>query len=98
MAMKQLTILCSEELIDRIIFALKEEGIEGYIHIPEAYANRFTQDDPISPFVTWGATVLIVPAPGDVVRRVTERLKKYAGECKDEPCLKIMVSSLEEFF
>ena len=57
MMMKQLTIMCSKELTEQIIFALREEGIDGYIHIPQAYANRFTQDDPISPFVTWGATI-----------------------------------------
>ena len=98
MKAKQLTILCSEELTERIIFALREEGVEGYVHIPNATANRFTEGDPITPYVTWGASVLIVPAPEEVISRVVARLKEYAGSCKEEPCLKLLVADLEEMF
>jgi hypothetical protein len=74
------------------------EGVEGYVHIPNATANRLTEGDPVTPCVTWGASVLIVPGPDETIARVVARLKEYAGACKDEPCLKLLIADLEEMF
>ena len=42
--------------------------------------------------------MMVVPASEDVVDRVVRRLKEYAGQCKEEPCLKLLVCGLEEYF
>jgi hypothetical protein len=40
--------------------------------------------------------MFVVPAPDDVAGKIVAALEAYAGKCREEPCLMILVSHLEE--
>ena len=46
----------------------------------------------------WRAEMIIASAPSDVTRKVVDELKGYADKCDVEPCLRILVSSLDEVY
>ncbi|MFA6449938.1 MAG: hypothetical protein WCX65_10735 [bacterium] len=94
---KQLTIFCSSEISDMVIGILSSSGIKGFMHLQGTGTNvikktAFAHD------LTWPADVFIVPAEEQPIRNILEHLKNYAGKCEIEPCLKLILSSVDEMY
>jgi len=92
---KQLTIFCSSELAEMVTGTLSASGIQGYMHLPGQGTNvvkktAFTHD------LTWPAEVYIVPAEETALRKIIDHLKNYASKCSIEPCLKLILSPVDE--
>ena len=95
--MKQLTIACSDDIEDRVIALLDEAGVEGYIRLGDATGNKFTERGEAYRVMTWPATILLVPGvPDDGVTRVVSSLQRYAASCTTDPCLRVVVASVDE--
>ena len=93
--MKQLTIFCSSDLSDTVRDALVQAGIEGFLKVPHAVGSKPGATWEHGRYPTWDAEVFMTPAPEDKVRQVVERLREYCGKCDIEPCLHILVSTLD---
>jgi hypothetical protein len=93
--MKQLTILCSADLSARVQEALVKAGAEGFLNVPNASGMKPGAAAPHGRVPRYAAEMFVVPAPDDVARKVVAALQSYAGECREEPCLRILVSTLE---
>ena len=93
--MKQLTIFCSADLSDMVRDALIHAGIQGFIKVPHAVGSKPGATWEHGRYPTWEAEIFMTPAPAEVVERVVAQLRDYCGKCDVEPCLHILVSSLE---
>ena len=93
--MKQLTIFCSSDLSDTVRDVLVQAGIEGFLKVPHAVGSKPGATWEHGRYPTWDAEVFMTPAPEDKVQRVVERLREYCGKCDIEPCLHILVSTLD---
>ena len=98
MKMKQLTILCSADLSATVQEALVKAGAEGFLNLPNASGMKPGAAAPHGRVPRYPAEMFVVPARDEVARKVVAALEAYAGECKVEPCLRILVSSLEEVY
>jgi len=94
--MKQLTILCSFDLNDTVRDALVAAGIDGFVEIPKAVGFKPGARADFGRTPHWEATVFIAPAEDDAARAAAERLARYAGSCEHEPCLRVLVTALEQ--
>jgi len=95
---KQLTIFCSSDLSDTVRDALVQAGIEGFIKVPHAVGSKPDASWEHGRYPTWDAEIFMSPVPADKVGPVVERLRDYCGKCEVEPCLHILVSSLEAVY
>jgi hypothetical protein len=94
--MKQLTIYCSHDLEERVVTALDEAGVEGFVRLGHATANRFRGPGEVPRALTWEATMFLVPGvPEERADAVVRELSGYAGACDIAPCLRIVVSPVE---
>lgn len=94
--MKQLTIFCSRDLEDRVVQALDNAGAEGFLHVGEATGRHFAASGELPRTISWEASMFVVPALDDEkVRAVQGQLAAYAGSCEVEPCLRMVVGSVE---
>lgn len=97
--MKQIAIFCSPDLADRVVAALDHAGIEGFLRLGEATGNKFRDRGEVPRTMTWEATAFIVPGAGDAAAAaVVEALESYAGACDIRPCLRIVVSPVEQIY
>ena len=96
--MKQLTILCSSDLSDAVRDALVAAGAEGFLQIPGAVGNKPAAAAEHGRYPRWKAEMFLAPAPEEVVARAVARLKRYIDKCEVEPCLRIMVSTLDAVY
>lgn len=97
--MKQLTIFCSRDLEDRVITALDTAGIEGFARMSDVTGNKFLSKGQVPRTMAWDSLCIIVPADTDErVDEVVGILKQYAGKCDIEPCLRMVVSSVEKAY
>jgi hypothetical protein len=95
--MKQLTIFCSSDEEDRVIAALDAAGVEGFMRIGGATGNTFLEPGQLPRTVSWDAVLFLVASVRDErARAVAEELKRYAGNCAIEPCLRVTLSTLDE--
>jgi len=95
--MKQLSVYASEDLEDRVVAAFDHAGVDAYMKIGDATGVRFSAPGQLPRTMTWGATLFVVPAADRAsIDRVVGELKQYAGTCEVEPCLRIVVSAVEE--
>jgi hypothetical protein len=94
--MKQLTIYCSHDLEEKVVTVLDGAGIEGYVRLGHATANRFQEAGAVPRALTWEVTLFLVPgAPDEGVETVLRELSGYANACEISPCLRIVVSPVE---
>jgi hypothetical protein len=93
--MKQLTILCSADLSATVREALVKAGAEGFLIVPNSWGVKPGAAAPHGRVPRYPAEMFVVPAPDEVVRKAVAALESYAGKCKEEPCLRILVSTLE---
>ena len=94
--MKQLSIVFSDDIEERITRALDEAGVEGFIRIAGASGNKFTEPGIVPRTLTWPATMFLVPGVADEqAKGLVARLERYAASCTTDPCLRVIVSSVE---
>ncbi len=97
--MKQLSIFLSSDLERRAVDALERAGLDGFLRLEGASGNKFVPEDPLSRTMTWEAVVLLVPGAGDEqVAAVGRELEEHADACETRPCLRIVVSRVEEVY
>jgi hypothetical protein len=93
---KQITILCSNDLVPEVQQALVRAGVEGFLHIPGGVGVMPGAAAPRGDWPRWEADMVVAPVPDDLVSKVLEPLRRYAGSCEVAPCLRVLVSALEE--
>jgi hypothetical protein len=97
--MKQLTIYCSSDEESRVITALDHAGVEGFFRVGDAAGNKFLDPGQVPRAATFEAIMIVVPAaPEEKVRVVTGELGEYTRACEIEPCLRMVVSAVEEVY
>ena len=96
--MKQLTILCSADLSDKVQETLVLAGVEGFLKVPHAVGTKPGAAAEHGRYPHWEAEMFLAPVEERVLVSVVSRLRKYAGACEVEPCLRILVSSLEAVY
>jgi len=95
--MKQLTVFCSNDEESRVITALDHAGIKGFFRMGDASGNKFVEPGQVPRTVAWEAVMIVVPsAPEESIRAVMGNLGEYARSCTIEPCLRMVVSSVDE--
>ena len=96
--MKQLTILCSSDLSDAVRDALVAAGAEGFLQIPGAVGNKPGAAAEHGRYPRWKAELFLAPAPEEVVEKAVARLKHLINQCEVEPCLRVLVSTLDAVY
>jgi hypothetical protein len=97
--MKQITIYCSTDLEDRVTATLDRAGVEGYLQLGGASGSRFRPLGEVPRTLTFEATAFLVPGVEDwQVRSITSELARYGDECEIRPCLRVVVSAVEEVY
>jgi hypothetical protein len=92
--MKQLTILCSADLAGTVRDALIGAGVEGFLQVPGTGVKPGAAAEH-GRWPRWEAEMFVAPVPDNLVAPVVKALESWAGACEVEPCLRILVSSLE---
>jgi len=93
--MKQLTILCSADLSDRVRATLIESGAEGFLQIPNAIGHKPGAASDFGRYPRWEAEMFVVPVPDEIAEKIVARLGEHADQCEVEPCLRVLVSTLD---
>jgi hypothetical protein len=96
--MKQLTILCSSDLSAVVQDALVSAGVEGFLLVPDAVGVKPSAAVEHGRWPRWQSAMFVSPADDDAAAAVVQALRRYAGRCEDEPCLRILVSSLDAVY
>ncbi len=96
--MKQVTVLCSSDLSGVVQDALVRAGLEGFLWIPAAVGVKPGAAVEHGRWPRWEAEMFLAPAREEAVSVVIERLREFAGRCEVEPCLRILVSTLEAVY
>jgi len=95
--MKQVIIICNSEVTGTVEKTLSGAGIRGFAHL-EGTGTNVVEKGPYSQDLTWPADVFIVPTEDALARKIVDELKGFAGQCREEPCLKVIVTGIEEFY
>ncbi len=93
--MKQVTVLCSSDLAETVQDALVGAGIEGFLRIPGAVGVRPGAAAEHGRWPRFEAEMFVAPVPDAAAEAIVAELGSFAGRCEIEPCLRILVSSLE---
>lgn len=96
--MKLLTILCSSDLGERVQDALIRAGAEGFLHVPSAVGFKPGAAAEHGRWPRYPAEMYVAPVAERVATEVLGTLGEFAGRCDVEPCLKIVVSSVEKVY
>jgi len=96
--MKQVTVLCSSDLAGVVQDALVRAGVEGFLHVPGAVGVKPGAAAEHGRYPRFEAEMFVAPAPQEVAESVVAALRSFAGRCEVEPCLRILVSSLEAVY
>jgi hypothetical protein len=95
---KQLTILCSSDLAETVQDALVRAGVEGFLRVPGAVGVKPGAAAEHGRWPRWEAEMFVTPVTEDVLSLIVDGLRSFAGRCDVEPCLRILVSSLEAVY
>jgi hypothetical protein len=94
--MKQLSIYCSHDLEDQVVEALDRGGVDGFLRVAHATGNKFKPGDELPRVMTWDAALYLVPTvQPDRAEMIVSELQQFAGACEENPCLRIVVSTVE---
>lgn len=94
--MQQLTIFASPDLEQRIVSALANAHVDGYVSLGPATAHRFNDREDLPRTTDWEAWVFVVPAAeASSIRAIVEALEAYAESCETRPCLRLVVTPVE---
>jgi hypothetical protein len=97
-ALKQLMIMCSADISETVRDALVASEIEGFLKIPHAVGSKPGATWSHGRYPLWEAEVYLAAIEDAAVQPIVDRLKDYAGHCDVEPCLRILVSSLDAVY
>ncbi len=92
--MEQLTIMCSSDLDETVIHTLNQQLGEAYLHVPGAFAVKPHEMVTVEKALTFPASLFIVTASPESVRRLTSLLEGFANQCTTRPCLRMTVHQL----
>jgi hypothetical protein len=94
--MKQLTIYCSRDLEERVVHVLDHAGVEAFFRSSTGTGVRFLPQGQLPRTMTWEALFFLVPAIEEpALEQVIDELQRYSGSCEIEPCLRIVVSTVD---
>ena len=93
--MKQITVLCSSDLAEQVQDALVSAGVEGFLRVPGAVGVKPGAATAHGRYPRWEAELFLAPVADGVAEAIVASLRAFAGRCEVEPCLRILVSSLE---
>ncbi len=88
--MKQLTIYCSEELNERITQILHHYELEGFIHMPGIYGNKFKPKGSFTSDLSWQACAFIVFPNESQLQGLVNELREFADKCGESPCMRLV--------
>jgi hypothetical protein len=92
-------IFCNSDEEGRVVSALDQAGIPAFLRVGDATGHRFLDPGQIPRDMTWEATMFIVPAaPEDRLELVVAQLRTYIGDCEIEPCMRIVISPVDDVF
>lgn len=100
--MKQLTILCSDNIAENVSMVL-EKHIEkdGYVRLTNGYGVKCrvpVEGAYTGRCIPWEAEVFFMALPDETTRLIVDELKHYAANCDIAPCLRMIVSAAEEVY
>lgn len=93
--MKQLTVYCSEELSEDIQHILHHYDLEGFIHEPGMVATKFKPKGSYGKDMSWQTNIFVVFPEDQQLEGIVGELKHYINACEIEPCLRIIVTSVD---
>ena len=96
--MKQLTVLCSADLSDRVYATLIRAGVEGFIKIPHAVGHLPGAAAVHGRFPHWEAEVFLASVEPQTLDGVVGELREFIGSCEVTPCIRILVAPLEAVY
>ena len=96
--MTQLTLFFSADLLETVRQVLIRAGIDGFLRVPNARGSKPQAAWEHGRTPEWRAEMIIAVAEPDVTERIVTELKDYANRCEVEPCLRILVSSLDAVY
>lgn len=97
--MKQLTIFCNRDEEEHVVAALDHAGIPSFLRVGDATGHRFLDPGQIPRDMTWEATMFVVPAVAqEQLNAAVKELRAYAADCEIEPCMRIVISPVDEVF
>ena len=96
--MKQLTIMCSSDLSDTVQAALVAASVEGFLQVPNAVGNKPGAAAEHGRVPRWEAEMFIAAIEDTAVEPLVERLRGYADKCEVDPCLRILVKTLDAVY
>lgn len=97
--MRSLTVFCSRDLEDRVVSAFEHAGIEAFLRLGGATGHRFVPTDEMSRTMTWEAIMFVVPvASTERIDTAVDELEHYAGTCEIEPCLRVIVGTVDRAY
>ena len=95
--MKQLTVYCSRDLEERVVNALDHAGAEGFFPIGGSSGSKFLQPGVLPRTTSWDAIAFIVPAiDASDAQKIVDELEAFANACDYQPCLRIVLSAVEQ--
>lgn len=96
--MKQLTIYCSTELNESVVQIFRDHEIENYVHVPELYGNALKKRGSYERDQVWKANSFVLFLEESVVDKIISDLKGYIDKCEIQPCLRLVVTPIEQIY
>jgi hypothetical protein len=96
--MKQLTIYCSSELNETVNRVLHHYELEGFIHMPEIYGNKPRPKGSYEQDLAWQANAFVIFPNDEQLRGITSELIEFANQCRVKPCLRMVVTPIEQLY
>jgi hypothetical protein len=97
---KQLMILCSDSIGDTVTKAVdKYIQKDGYVRIPSGYGVKCkvpVQGAYAAKCIPWEAEIFIMILEENEIRAIVGELKDYTKNCESSPCLKMVITAVEE--
>lgn len=92
-------VFCTSDEEERVVAAFDHAGIPAYLRVGNATGHRFLDRSQIPRDMSWEATLFVVPAVSEKqMSAAAKELRAYKGECEIEPCLRIVISPVDEVF
>lgn len=95
---RQLIILCSEDLLERVLHTLNRILDQGYLRLPNAVGIKPKEHVTVDTTLAFAAEVFLVTSPAAQVEAIVSELKGFANQCRTKPCLKMIVSEVSQVF
>ena len=96
--MKQLTIMCSSDLAGKVQAALVSANVEGFLQVPNVIGNRPAAAAEHGRVPHWEAEMFIAAIEDDALESLVTSLRSHADQCDVDPCLRILVKSLDAVY